>query len=124
MISSHLSLSRLLVSSGLSRGLEKCGQNRNLFEVGKKTYTEANSGGAMREGFGYFSSIIPTMTSESGIHLSPKLITGTFPSGFTSKNLKSQPENKIFSFRMKKKSYLWDKKESTFFFRFTIWACH
>lgn len=52
------------------------------------SYTEETSGGADKEGFGYFSSIIPTITSESAIHLSSNFITGTFPSGFTSKNLK------------------------------------
>lgn len=50
-------------------------------------YTEANSGGLVREGSGYFSSIILTITSESATHLSSNFTTGTFPSGLISKNL-------------------------------------
>lgn len=53
----------------------------------KKAYTEENSGGVTREGSGYFSSRIPTMTSESGTHLPSNFANGTFPSGLTSNNL-------------------------------------
>jgi len=51
------------------------------------SYTEENWAGETREGSGYLSSRIPTITSESGTHLPSNLTTGTFPSGFTSKNL-------------------------------------
>jgi len=47
----------------------------------------ANSGGVAREVSGYFSSSIPTITSESGTHFPSKSTTGTFPPGFTLKNL-------------------------------------
>lgn len=57
-------------------------------------YTEANSGGVARGGSGYFSRI-PTITSESGTHLSSNFTTGTFPSGFTSKNLAIHHKKKI-----------------------------
>lgn len=53
----------------------------------QEDYTEENSGGVASEGSGYFSSRIPTITSESATHLSSILIRGTFPSGLTSKNL-------------------------------------
>lgn len=53
------------------------------------SYTDETSAGGDKEGFGYFSSRIPTITSESAIHLSTNLITGTFPSGFASRNLKT-----------------------------------
>ena len=59
-----------------------------------ESYTEANSGGVIREGSGYFSSSIPTITSESATHLPSKRTTGTFPSGFTPKNL-TITKNKI-----------------------------
>lgn len=89
----------------------------------KKTYTEANSDGVEREGFGYFSSRSPTITSESGIHFSSNLITGTFPSGFTSKNLKPQPQNKSFTIRVKKNVILGIKRVILLQI-ITIWACH
>lgn len=53
----------------------------------RESYTEATSGGEIKEGSGNFSSIIPTITSESGTHLSSNFATGTFPSGLISKNL-------------------------------------
>lgn len=81
-----------------------------------KTYTDEYSSGVTREGFGYFSSMIWVMTSESGTHLSSlHLNTGTFPSGLIAKNLTSPPHSKKFTivtrthhknhfFRTKKKS--------------------
>lgn len=64
---------------------------------GRKSYTDETSGGAEREGLGYFSSKIPTITSESEIHLSSNFITGTFPSGFTSKNLQKSHQKNDFT---------------------------
>ena len=61
---------------------------------GDGAYTEANSGGVAREGCGYFSSRIPTITSESDTHLPSNLATGTFPSGFASKNLSTTTTKK------------------------------
>lgn len=50
-------------------------------------YAEENWGGVTKDGSGYFSSRIPTITSESETHFPLNLTTGTFPSGLTSKNL-------------------------------------
>lgn len=59
-------------------------------------YTEAKSAGVVRSSSGYFSSRIPTMTSESATHLSSILMTGTFPSGLMSKNLSTIVTNYLF----------------------------
>lgn len=68
----------------------------------RKSYTDETSAGAEREGLGYFSSKIPTITSESEIHLSSNFISGTFPSGFTSKNLQKIPSRKrLYSLSIK-----------------------
>lgn len=84
----------------------------------REAYTEATSGGGDRGGSGYFSSMRPTMTSESGIHLSSNLITGTFPSGFSSKNLNNHHHSKkshFFSLSQTKSNpnmILWTKKNA------------
>lgn len=63
---------------------------------GKKSYTEETSGGVTREGLGNFSSKTPTITSESEIHLSSSIfISGTFPSGLMSKNLKNPSQKTL-----------------------------
>lgn len=55
-------------------------RNMSIYmEREREAYTEATSGGGDRGGSGYFSSMRPTMTSESGIHLSSNLIKGTLP---------------------------------------------
>lgn len=71
----------------------------NLHPLGKfkfeaiiehKTYTEDLSGGVAKGGFGYFSSSVCVITSESATHCSSNLTTGTFPSELISKNLHSK----------------------------------
>jgi len=61
----------------------------------EQSYTVANSGGVARGISGYFSSSNPTITSESGTHFPSKRATGTFPSGFTPKNLPITKKKKM-----------------------------
>jgi len=52
-------------------------------------YTDAYSGGVIRDGVGYFYSMTWVITSELAIHLlSPPLYTCTLPSGLFFRNLK------------------------------------
>lgn len=55
-----------------------------------KTYTEDLSGGVAKGGFGYFSSSVCVIISESATHCSSNLTTGTLPSEFIFKNLDSR----------------------------------
>lgn len=86
----------LYISSLRKRGGEKkkgpqiepfANRQRKKIREFSEHYREANSGGVVREGSGYFSSTILTITSESATHLSSNFTTGTFPSGLISKNL-------------------------------------
>lgn len=115
MISSHLSLSRLLVSSGLSRGLEKCGQNRNLFESREENIHRGKFRGSNERGIWVFLFNNPNNDIRIWDPFVTKIDHGNFPFRVHLQEPKIATRKQNFQFQNEKKKLPLGQKRKYFF---------